>query len=51
MSDLLRPQPFGVLLKRILKEYETTDSIFGIHKSFFYTPQRQRAVRGGRLLR
>lgn len=39
MSDVLRPQPFGVLLKRILKEYETTESIFGIHKSFFYTPQ------------
>ena len=39
MSDLLRPQPFGVLLKRILKEYETTESIFGIHKSFFYTPR------------
>ena len=39
MSDLLRPQPFGVLLKRILKEYETTDSIFGIHKSFFYAPR------------
>ncbi len=39
MSDILRPQPFGVLLKRILKEYETTDSIFGIHKSFFYVPR------------
>lgn len=39
MSDLLRPQPFGVLLKRILKEYEATDSIFGIHKQFFYTPR------------
>jgi putative selenate reductase len=39
MSDLLRPQPFDVLLKRILKEYEATESIFGIHKSFFYAPR------------
>jgi len=39
MSDILRPQPFGLLLRRILKEYETTQSIFGIHRSFFYTPK------------
>ncbi len=39
MSDILRPQPFGVLLKGILKEYETNGSIFGIHQSFFYTPR------------
>ena len=37
---LLVIQPFAVqLLRRILKEYEATQSIFGIHKSLFYTPR------------
>ncbi len=40
MSDLMRPQPFGVLLDRILAELETTDSLFGIHRSLFYTPPK-----------
>jgi putative selenate reductase len=40
MSDLMRPQPFGVLLDRILAELETTDSLFGIHRSLFYTPKK-----------
>jgi putative selenate reductase len=39
MSDILRVQPFDVQLRRILKEYEATESIFGIHRSFFYTPR------------
>ena len=39
MSDYLIIQPFAVQLRRILKEYEATDSIFGIHKSLFYTPK------------
>ncbi len=39
MSDYLMIQPFAVQLRRILKEYETTGSIFGIHKSLFYTPK------------
>ncbi len=39
MSDYLMIQPFAVQLRRILKEYEATQSIFGIHKSLFYTPQ------------
>lgn len=39
MSDYLMIQPFAVQLRRILKEYEANGSIFGIHKSFFYTPK------------
>ncbi len=39
MSDYLMIQPFAVQLRRILKEYETNGSIFGIHKSQFYTPR------------
>jgi putative selenate reductase len=39
MSDILRVQPFDIQLRRILKEYEATESIFGIHRSFFYAPQ------------
>lgn len=39
MSDYLMIQPFAVQLRRILKEYETNGSIFGIHKSLFYTPK------------
>jgi putative selenate reductase len=39
MSEIMRIQPFATQLRRILKEYQATDSIFGIHKSFFYTPR------------
>lgn len=39
MSDYLMIQPFAVQLRRILKEYEATGSIFGIHKSLFYIPK------------
>mgnify|MGYP006286054815 FL=1 len=41
MSELMRPQPFEVLLDRMLAELETTDSLFGIHRSLFYTPKRE----------
>jgi len=39
MSDTMRVQPFEVLLNWILKEYESNQSIFGIHRSLFYTPK------------
>ncbi len=48
MSDYLMIQPFAVQLRRILKEYEATQSIFGIHKSLFYTPQADAAIHGMR---
>ncbi|MCX6029230.1 MAG: putative selenate reductase subunit YgfK [Chloroflexi bacterium] len=40
MSDEMRVQPFDLLLRRILTEYEHSQSIFGIHKSLFYTPRK-----------
>lgn len=39
MSDVMRVQSFEVLLNWILKEYESNQSIFGIHRSLFYTPK------------
>jgi putative selenate reductase len=39
MSDEMKVQPFQVLLKWIRKELEANDSIFGIQRSLFYTPQ------------
>lgn len=39
MSDKMRVQPFDLLLRRILTEYEHGGSIFGIHRSLFYTPR------------
>jgi putative selenate reductase len=39
MSDEMKVQPFDVLLNWILRELETADSIFGIHRSLFYTPK------------
>ncbi len=44
MSDYLMIQPFAVQLRRILKEFEATQSIFGIHKSLFYTPKADAPV-------
>ena len=38
MSDIMRVQPFPVLLDWILTEFEERESIFGIHRSLFYTP-------------
>ena len=39
MSDTMKVQPFEVLLNWILKELEENQSIFGIHRSLFYTPK------------
>jgi putative selenate reductase len=39
MSDEMKVQPFDVLLEWILKELEGNESIFGIHRSLFYTPK------------
>lgn len=39
MSDKMRVQPFDVLLRWILKEFEEKQSIFGIHRSLFYAPR------------
>ncbi|HSW35889.1 MAG TPA: hypothetical protein VLH18_04715, partial [Candidatus Limnocylindrales bacterium] len=38
MCGMMKTLPFIVLLKWILKEYEAKQSIFGIHRSLFYTP-------------
>ena len=39
MSDKMNVQALEVLLDWILKEYESSQSIFGIHRSLFYTPK------------
>ena len=39
MSDTMKAQPLEVLLNWILKELEGNQSIFGIHRSLFYTPK------------
>jgi putative selenate reductase len=39
MSDTMKVQPFGALLGRMLAEYAHSESIFGIHRSQFYTPR------------
>jgi len=39
MSDEMKPQPFDVLLRWILSEYETNQSIFGIPRALFHTPR------------
>ncbi len=39
MSDKMNAQPFEVLLNWILNELEGNQSIFGIHRSLFYTPK------------
>ncbi|MDY7040772.1 MAG: FAD-dependent oxidoreductase, partial [Chloroflexota bacterium] len=39
MSDKMNVPSLEVLLDWILKEYESNQSIFGIHRSLFYTPQ------------
>ena len=40
MSDTMKVQPFAVLLRRILREYEHSRSIFGIQAPLFYTPKQ-----------
>jgi putative selenate reductase len=39
MSDTMKVQRFDVLLDWILKELEGNNSIFGIHRALFFTPQ------------
>ena len=39
MSEQMRVLPFDVLLDWILKEYETHQSIFGIHEAVFHKPE------------
>lgn len=39
MSDTMKVQAFDSLLRWILAELEHRDSIFGLHRSLFYTPQ------------
>ncbi|MCR4405706.1 MAG: putative selenate reductase subunit YgfK [Anaerolineae bacterium] len=39
MSDRMNVQPLEVLLDWIVKEYEANQTIFGIHRSLFYTPR------------
>lgn len=38
MSDEMRIQPFELLLDWMLVEFEQRESLFGIHRSLFYTP-------------
>jgi putative selenate reductase len=40
MSDIMRAQSFDVLLNWILAELKGNQSIFGIHRSLFYIPQK-----------
>ena len=40
MSDILRVQPFDLLLRRMLAEYEHSRSIFGIHESLWHKPRK-----------
>ncbi|MEA3355959.1 MAG: putative selenate reductase subunit YgfK [Candidatus Bipolaricaulota bacterium] len=39
MSDTMKVQPFARLLRWILRELETNQSIFGIPRSLFFVPQ------------
>ncbi|GAB4505897.1 MAG: putative selenate reductase subunit YgfK [Anaerolineales bacterium] len=39
MSDIMRPQPFDVLLRWVLGELGHNDSIFGIPRALFYWPR------------
>jgi len=40
MSGFMKVQPFDRLLTWILQEYEENGTIFGIHRSLFYTPRQ-----------
>ena len=44
MSDLMRPIGFGALMERILTEYETQGSIFGIRKFVHYEGKKAAPV-------
>ncbi len=43
MSETMKVQSFGFLLKWILQEYQQTRSIFGIHRTQFYIPRKHSA--------
>ncbi|WP_148134068.1 putative selenate reductase subunit YgfK [Candidatus Formimonas warabiya] len=49
MSDAMKVQPFEVLLKWMLQEYEENRSIFGIPRSLFYIPQKDHPYATGDL--
>ena len=40
MSHIMRPQSFEKILRWVISEYRNSGSIFGIHKSLFYTPKK-----------
>ncbi len=44
MSDVMRIQPFGTQLRRVLAEYESKRSIFDIPAALFYAPTRSLGV-------
>ncbi len=41
MSDVMKVLPLEVLLSWMLKEYESRQSIFGIHESLFFRPTKE----------
>ncbi len=46
MSDQMRVQPFEVLLRWILEEWDRNGSIFGLHRSLFYRPREDAPYTG-----
>ena len=42
MSHFMRPRSFSDLLRWIEGEYREKGSIFGIHKSLFWRPKKER---------
>jgi len=44
MGDIMRPVPFEELLTRIFDEYQSQQTIFGIPKQQFYSPQAQHSI-------
>ncbi|MCL2079310.1 MAG: putative selenate reductase subunit YgfK [Oscillospiraceae bacterium] len=46
MSDLMRQIPFGQLMTWALNEYETDETVFGIHKLYSHEPSRMRSIFG-----
>lgn len=46
MSDVMRVQPFDVLLNWVLREFDGNQSIFGIHRSLFYVPKKEAPYSG-----
>ena len=44
MGDIMRPVPFEELVNRIFSEYRQSESIFGIHRDQFCTPDPSKAI-------